>query len=253
MQEYKVLDKGFIRYLEKFGDELTIVNSARVSFGKQKTVMEASDGRLIHYLLKHHHTSPFRHVFFRFHINAPEFVMRQWFKHDVGAEWTSTNSHQLHGWNEISGRYIVMNEFHEPSEWRQQSLDKKQGSDGLMSNQTKYIEQYKTSMEYIQAVYHKMIDEGVAKEQARIILPLSLYTECIWTVSLQALLNFISLRTDIHAQSEIREYAMILYEMVREEFPYCCEAMEKINCEDTRGSHQGNSGEIREDPLCLHH
>jgi thymidylate synthase (FAD) len=250
MTEYKVLDKGFIRYLEKFGDELTIVNSARVSFGKQKTVMEPSDGKLIHYLLKHHHTSPFRHVFFRFHIKAPEFVMRQWFKHVVGAEWTSSSSHQLHGWNEISGRYIVMNEFYEPTEWRKQSQDKKQGSDGLMENQTIYTEQYKSALENIQDVYHKMIEDGVAKEQARIILPLSLYTECIWTVSLQALLNFISLRKDSHAQSEIRDYANILDEIISQEFPYSCQAMDKIMDEDTRVCHQECFEGTRVDPLC---
>jgi len=250
MTEYKVLDKGFIRYLEKFGDELTIVNSARVSFGKQKTVMEPSDGKLIYYLLKHHHTSPFRHVFFRFHIKAPEFVMRQWFKHVVGAEWTSSSSHQLHGWNEISGRYIVMNEFYQPTEWRKQSQDKKQGSDGFMENQTIYTEQYKSALENIQHVYHKMIEDGVAKEQARIILPLSLYTECIWTVSLQALLNFISLRKDSHAQSEIRDYAYILDEIISQEFPYCCQAMEKIMDEDTRVCHQECFEGTRVDPLC---
>ena len=248
MKEFKVLDKGFIRYLEKFGDELTIVNSARVSFGKQKEHIDASDGKLIHYLLKHHHTSPFRHIFFRFHIKAPEFVMRQWFKHVVGAEWTSTNSHQLHGWNEISGRYVVLDEFYEPKEWRKQSLDKKQGSDGLMENQEEYSQQYKSTLETIQNLYYKMIKDGVAKEQARIILPLSLYTECIWTVSLQAVLNFISLRVDSHAQSEIRDYATILDEIIREEFPYCCQALDKIRNEDTRVCHQGCSEGIQASP-----
>ena len=235
MKEYKVLDKGFINYFDKFGDELTIVNSARVSFGKQKTTFEESDAKLIRYLLKHQHTSPFRHVFFRFHIKAPEFVMRQWFKHVVGAEWTSTSSNQLHGWNEISGRYVVMDEFYNPTEWRKQSVDKKQGSDGLVENQEICTKDYIETLQMIQNTYKNMIQNGVAKEQARIILPLSLYTECIWTVSLQALFNFIMLRKDSHAQAEIQEYDKILDQIVKDEFPYSYSA---IIDEGTLESHQ---------------
>jgi len=221
-KEYPVLDKGFIRYLDRFGDELTIVNAARVSFGNQKSSFdEEKDGRLLHYLMQHGHTSPFRHVFFRFHIRAPEFVMRQWYKHVIGCEWSSPAQFPLHGWNEISGRYIAMNDFYIPQSWRKQSLNNKQGSDGLVENQTEQHDLYFTAIQSIQTVYQQLLDNGIAKEQARIILPLSIYTECIWTVSLQALLHFVQLRSDSHAQFEIREYANILHDILLHEFPHC--------------------------------
>lgn len=223
MKEWKVLDKGFIRYLDKFGDELTIVNAARVSFGKQKEQFDNKDEDLLRYLLKHGHTSPFRHVFFRFHIKAPEFVLRQWFKHVVGSEWSSPSPNQLHGWNEISGRYVEMHDFYIPDEWRKQSVDKKQGSDGLIDDDANrhFINKYNKYLEETQNLYQEMMDAGIAKEQARMLLPLSHYTECVWTVSLQALAHFVKLRDDDHAQQEIREYGKIMGAILRKEFPHC--------------------------------
>jgi len=221
IREYSVLEdkKGFIRYLERFGDELTIVNAARVSFGKQKEVLDEGDEKLIKYLWRHEHTSPFRHVFLRFHIRAPEFVMRQWYKHVIGAEWGP--GHQLHGWNEVSGRYVVLSDLYEPSVWRRQSTDKKQGSEGVLPDAEQDImkKQYGDALNGCLTAYQAMIDAGVAREQARMILPLSVYTECIWTVSLQALLHFVRLRDESHAQEEIREYARILRSILEEEFP----------------------------------
>ena len=220
-KEYQVLDQGFIRYVERFGDELTVVNAARVSFGHQKTVLDDADKKLLKYLLRHEHTSPFRHVFFRFHIKAPEFVMRQWFKHVVGSEWSASSSNPLHGWNEISGRYVVLSDIHTPETWRLQSKDRKQGSEGLLDpdQQEKVRDNYRTTLETCLSAYQTMIDAGVAREQARMILPLSMYTECIWTVSLQALIHFVRLRDESHAQEEIREYARIFRDILTEEFP----------------------------------
>jgi len=219
MTKFQVLDKGFIDFLEKFGDELTIANCARVSFGKMKTQMDDSDKRLIKYLLKHNHTSPFRHVFLRFHVKAPEFVMRQWYKHVVGIEWTSNSSAQLHGWNEISGRYVALRDYYFPEHWRKQSEDKKQGSDGLVSDQLAIHDKYASLIASVESLYHDLIHFNVAKEQARIVLPLSIYTECIWTVSLQALLNFIRLRDADDAQFEIREYAKVFTDILKTHFP----------------------------------
>lgn len=116
-----------------------------------------------------------------------------------------------------------------------QSIDKKQGSEGLVDNQETCSKEYMEALQVIQNTYKNMIQNGVAKEQARIILPLSLYTECIWTVSLQALFNFIVLRKDSHAQAEIQEYAKILDTIVQEEFPHCYSA---IIDEGTLESHQ---------------
>jgi thymidylate synthase (FAD) len=218
-----VLNKGFIDCQDIFGNELTIVNCARVSFGKKKEIFDANDEKLIKYLIQHEHYSPFRHIFFRFHIKAPEFVMRQWYKHVVGCEWTSSSSSQLHGWNEISGRYIEYadNDYYIPEKWRKQSQDKKQGSDGSFNQdvQIKYHESFQTIMNLIMTEYKNMIQNDIAKEQARILLPLNIYTEVIWTVSLQALMNFIKLRNEEHAQYEIREYAKVLNDLVNEHFP----------------------------------
>ena len=101
-----VLDKGFIEVVDSLGSDLTVVNSARVSFGKRKEKFDKSDERLVRYLAKHKHYSPFRHLQVQFHIKAPEFVMRQWYKHVVGIETTSNSSTKDHAWNEISGRYV---------------------------------------------------------------------------------------------------------------------------------------------------
>ena len=110
----KVLDKGFVEVIDTLGNDLTVVNSARVSFGKRKTKWDKSDERLVRYLAKHKHHSPFRHLQIQFHIKAPEFVMRQWYKHVVGIETTSNSSTKDHAWNEISGRYVPVEDFYTP-------------------------------------------------------------------------------------------------------------------------------------------
>lgn len=216
---WQVLDHGFVRCEDVFGSEVTIVNAARVSFGKRKEELDEKDARLIGYLLKHRHYSPFRHVMFRFHIKAPEFVMRQWYKHVVGCEWTSTHPTQLHGWNEISGRYVESFDFYTPDVWRQQSASKKQGSDGTVEDQADCAMDFRHGMQQIFEKYRILLRKGVATEQARIMLPLNVYTEVIWTTSLQALFHFIHLRLDEHAQYEIREYAKVFADVLRTQFP----------------------------------
>ena len=129
--EQKVLDAGFVKLIDTFGDELTIVNAARVSFGVQKTELSKSDIGLIRYLYRHKHYSPFRHLMFRFHIKAPEVVMRQLYKHVVGIEATSDSAVKDHAWNEISGRYKPVVDYYYPTVWRKQSSDSKQASMGL--------------------------------------------------------------------------------------------------------------------------
>ena len=128
----KVLDKGFIEVIDHLGNDLTVSNSARVSFGKRKDKYDKSDERLVRYLAKNKHYSPFRHLMVQFHIKAPEFVMRQWYKHVVGAETTSSYSTKDHAWNEISGRYVPVEEYYIPENWRQQSEDSKQASVGAI-------------------------------------------------------------------------------------------------------------------------
>ena len=216
-----VLDHGYVELLDTFGDELTIVNAARVSFGAQKSELEQKDRRLLHYLYKHKHMSPFRHLMFRFRIKAPEFVMRQAYKHVVGIEATSNDSTKDHAWNEISGRYKPVKEYYVPSVWREQSKDSKQASVGQIED-TKHQEAtqvFKHAMDVAVEAYDKLLALGVAKEEARIVLPLNQYTEVIWTCSAQAILNFIELRDEPFAQWEIREYAIAFRTILQQKKP----------------------------------
>ena len=217
-----VLDKGFIEVVDSLGDDLTVVNSARVSFGKRKEKFDKSDERLVRYLAKHKHYSPFRHLQIQFHIKAPEFVMRQWYKHVVGIETTSNGSTKDHAWNEISGRYVPVEEFYIPEIWRKQSEDNKQASEGVLEseNNGRAKHYYNTALSTTINMYNRLItDLGVAKEQARVILPLSQYTEVYWTASFQAIMNFIELRNEKTSQIEIQEYAKVLLELMHETFP----------------------------------
>ena len=217
----QVLDKGFIEVVDSLGNDLTVVNSARVSFGKRKKYWDKSDERLVRYLAKYKHYSPFRHLQIQFHIKAPEFVMRQWYKHVVGIETTSNSSAKDHAWNEISGRYVPVEDFYVPDVWRKQSEDNKQASEGVLDDlqQKRMNGVFNEYMRQVEMAYDRMIDAGMAKEQARIILPLNQYTEVYWTASFQAIMNFIELRNEKTSQIEIQEYAKVLLELMEETFP----------------------------------
>ena len=218
----EVLDKGFVEVIDSLGDDLTVVNSARVSFGKRKTKWDKGDERLVRYLAKYKHYSPFRHLQVQFHVKAPEFVMRQWYKHVVGIETTSNGSTKDHAWNEISGRYVPVEEYYIPEIWRKQSDDNKQASEGELNseNNKRAIHYYNTALSTTMNMYDRLINDlGVAKEQARVILPLSQYTEVYWTASFQAIMNFIELRNEKTSQIEIQEYAKVLLELMHDTFP----------------------------------
>lgn len=219
MSVFKVLDKGEIELLDTLGSDLTVVNSARVSFGNKKTEFDNKDRILVKYLADNKHFSPFRHIQLQLRIKSPEFVMRQWYKHVVGIETTSSYSTKDHAWNEISGRYKPVEEYYYPEEWRAQSSDNKQASLGLIGNQEEAHTIFKNVMQQSLESYQKLLSLGVAKEQARIILPLNQYTEVYWTASFQAVANFIELRDHDHAQFEIREYAKVLAKITKEAFP----------------------------------
>jgi thymidylate synthase (FAD) len=215
----KVLDKGFIEVIDTLGNDLTVVNSARVSFGKRKEKFDKSDERLVRYLAKYKHYSPFRHLQIQFHIKAPEFVMRQWYKHVVGIETTSNSSTKDHAWNEISGRYVPVEDFYMPDVYRAQSDDNKQASEGEVEDQEKAQKTWTDAHWYLIGFYDDLLNMGVAKEQARAILPLSQYTEVYWTASFQAVMNFIELRNEKTSQWEIQEYAKSLLDLMHKSFP----------------------------------
>lgn len=209
--------------------DLEIVNAARVSFGKQKTILDEKDIKLINYLISNKHFSPFRHAQLSFRIRVPEFVARQFYRHVIGCHYTSNESTTIdHGWNEISGRYVILeDEFYIPKEFRKQSKNNKQGS----SEETLLWEDKElATAEYIAAVrqsyntYEYLLKLGIAKEIARGILPVSFYTEFIWTASFEAIMNFIKLRNHEHAQLETRELAKDILTIIKDKAPISTEA-----------------------------
>ena len=219
-RDMKVLDKGFVEVIDTLGDDLTVVNSARVSFGKRKTKWDKTDERLVRYLAKHKHHSPFRHLQIQFHIKAPEFVMRQWYKHVVGIETTSNSATKIMpGMRLVVGMYVE--DFYVPSVWRKQSEDNKQASEGVLDDlqQKRMNMTYQVFLNLLEMAYDMMINAGVAKEQARVVLPLSQYTEVYWTASFQAVMNFIELRDEKTSQWEIQEYAKVVKELCLTSFP----------------------------------
>lgn len=214
------VSSGFVNLIDVMGNDLTVVNAARVSFGKRSESLEDRDERLISYLLKHEHTSPFRHGFFTFHIKAPIFVLRQWGKHQVGCSW-----------NEISLRYIKHNMgFWSPSSWRGKPADSvKQGSGAEINDQCEAQKVYSDALATAEQSYNRLIELGVCNEQARAILPMSLMTEFWWTASLQAVLRFLDLRLAKDAQSEIRDYAEAVEKIVHSKYPVVLNAWRMYN------------------------
>jgi thymidylate synthase (FAD) len=216
--EIKVLDWGFVRLVDHLGSDLSVVNAARVSFGKRKDALDEGDEKLVRYLAQHEHTSPFRHTAMTMHVKAPIFVFRQWMKHRIGSEF-----------NEISGRYVVFpdDEYYVPEVFRQQAKVNKQGSEGEIAPEHReraaaaYLEACRQSV----AHYRELLELGVCKEQARCVLPLGLYSEVYWTVSLQAVAHFIRLRSDSHAQWEIQQYAAAVRAMVEQVYPVSMKAL----------------------------
>ena len=202
--------KSALRLLDSMGNSLSVVNDARQSFAAESTEWTDRDGKLLRYLAKHHHTSPFRGVVFKWSVKAPLFIARQWWKHAVASTYVDD---QL-GWNEKSFRYCAADEaeFYIPMEFLQQSDNNRQASAGPLPSEGQQLAlvQYVQAIEACKQAYAGLLLTGVSKEQARAILPPALYTSFVWTCSLQALFHFISLRIGHGAQGEIVEYAKAL-------------------------------------------
>jgi len=214
---YNVLDKGFIKLVDFIGGDLRCVQSARVSFDSQSKG-EERDKKLIEYLIKHEHWTPFEHSVFQFHIKCPIFVARQWMRHRWGS------------YNEVSARYTeVKDEFYIPQKFRVQDTINKQGS--LESNKLdneNLLKEYENSINSSFKTYKYLIENGVAREMARMVIPVSQYTQYYWTVNSRSLLNFLKLRMDEHAQYEIREYAKKIAIIFEKLMPWTWEAFNKI-------------------------
>ena len=221
-------DKGFVELVDHMGTDLTIVNSARVSFGKHKESLDAQDKKLINYLVEHKHTSTFEHNLITFRVKAPLFVRSQHHRHRT---WS---------YNEISRRYTDFNiEFYEPGAFRKQSKSNRQASD-IDSSFNPYMptdsldtlasyrvrDHHKKSLE----LYNKLMEAGVCREQARGVLPQNMYTEYYGTVNLNNLLKFVSLRIHEGAQWEIQELAQGMLKIAEGLWPIAVKAFrEKEN------------------------
>lgn len=214
----RCLDKGFIRLVDIMGDDSSVVQAARVSYGKG-TKKISEDRGLIRYLMSHRHTSPFEMVEFKFHVRVPMDCWRQWIRHRTANV------------NEYSTRYsLAIDEKQEtnPEKWRLQSPGNKQGSSGFLNAElgNKFSEEEKKFHEIARNLYQERINAGIAKEQARKDLPLSTYTESYWKIDLHNLLHFLKLRLDPHAQYEIRTYAEAIAQIVKDLCPLSYEAFE---------------------------
>ena len=211
-REFPVLNKGFIRLVDYLGGDERIVQAARVSYG-EGTKSNREDSSLIDHLLRNGHTSPFEQVILTFHVKLPIFVARQWIRHRTARV------------NEISGRYSVMkDDFYvpAPADIALQSADNKQGrAQGTVAEElaSSIIVRMEKGQRAAYEEYTDLVGSGLARELARIDLPLSLYTEWYWQIDLHNLFGFLQLRLDPHAQLEIREYARILLEIARRVSP----------------------------------
>ena len=215
----KVLNKGFVRLVDYMGSDERIVAAARVSYGAG-TKSFRQDRGLINYLLRNDHTSPFEQVVFTFHAKMPIFVARQWIRHRTARV------------NEISGRYSVMkDEFYVPAkrDVAFQSSDNKQGrcTETVPDSLRKQVLDILTSANARSyRDYTRLLDKNIARELARVNLPLSLYTEWYWQIDLNNLFHFLALRLDAHAQVEIRRYAEAIDRLARTVCPLAFEAFD---------------------------
>ena len=208
----RVLDHGFVRLDDAMASDLSVVNGARVSFARHKTEMDESDQGLIRFLMRDRHGTPFEHNAFRFHVRAPLFVAREWFRHRVSS------------FNEFSMRYATAtDDFYvpEPEDVRSQV-----GKPGAYSFEPVEPELAETAREELRSVYEeaystytRLVELGVARELARVVMPMGAYTEFYWTVNARSLMNFVSLRAAESAQREIQRYAEACERFFAEKMP----------------------------------
>jgi thymidylate synthase (FAD) len=211
--------EGFVELVDVFGDDCSIVNAARVSFGAQTEEFTDKDAKLMSYLWEHEHTSPFRMASIKFRVKAPIFVLRQWMKHVIGCSW-----------NEVSGRYVeIKEEFFRPDIWRLQHPTSKQSSYGHVETniELEAFDRLNESYKVCYQNYKWMLSQGICREQARVQLPLGMYSSCIWKADLQAIMHFLALRLDEHAQEEIREFAGAVKEITAFLFPESMKLLDK--------------------------
>lgn len=227
VRELKVLDHGHVRLIDFMGNDRRIVDAARVSY-QVGTKAVSSDRHLIRYLIRNYHTTPLEKIRFEFHVKLPLFVARQWMRHRTGT------------FNEVSARYSVLpDQFYIPQQVRKQSASNRQGSSDQIVDEVKigdplepilidpqtFLEE---TSENAYAHYQALLEAGTARELARTVLPVNIYTEFYWTVDLWNLMHFLRLRLDPHAQYEIRVYAEAILSLIKDncDLDYAIEAFE---------------------------
>ena len=210
-----------VTYVDGCGSDLNVCNAARVSFHKVSEEFTEKDSKLIAYLYKHKHFSPFNHAFLSFRVKAPIFVARQLVKH------------KFMPWNEVSRRYVDEEpEFYFPNGWRLKADNVKQGSSDVLHKGTSFDYIYWTPEKEVEGctesaldTYRALLDEGICPEQARMVLPQNAMTEWIWSGTLGAFLDMLKLRLDTHTQQETRQVALKIAYFVESFFPHSFNAM----------------------------
>jgi thymidylate synthase (FAD) len=208
----EVLDHGFVRLDASMADDLSVANAARVSFARRKEELDDSDLGLIRFLMRERHGTPFEHNAFRFHVRCPIFVAREWFRHRVGS------------FNEFSMRYArATDEFYVPAPEDVRSQVGKPGAYTFEPVDPELAESARDEMRAVYdqayATYERLVEQGVAREVARAVLPVGAYTEFYWTINARSLMNFVSLRAAETAQREIRRYAEAVEALFSEAMP----------------------------------
>jgi thymidylate synthase (FAD) len=213
---------GFVELLETFGNDLTVVNAARVSFAKESLALEPKDEKLIKYLAEHNHITPFFHPQLRFRLKMPIYVAREWFRHTIGFAR-----------NEVSRRYVDDKPecyLPPPDSLRERDTNKKQGSKPTPIEHAAAVhESIKAFQGQAITMYESLLEQKVAPEVARGVLPQSMYTEFIETGSLSAYARLCTLRLDPHAQAEIQVYAAAVSKLIEERFPVSWRALQRLD------------------------
>ena len=207
-----VLDHGFVRLDDVMASDLSVANAARVSFARRKEELDDADAGLIRFLMRERHGTPFEHNAFRFHIRCPIFVAREWFRHRVGS------------FNEFSMRYAkATDEFYVPAPEDVRTQVGKPGAYTFETVDPELAEQTRDDMRAVYeaafATYERLVEQGIAREVARAVLPVGAYTEFYWTINARSLMNFVSLRAADTAQREIRRYAEAVERFLEEHMP----------------------------------
>ena len=225
-----VLDKGYVRIVDQLGNDTSVVNAARVSYDKESKGFDEKDAKLLQFLIREGHTSPFRHAALTFEVYAPLFVARQWWKYAVA----STHIDDQNGWNESSRRYVTEDEeFYVPqaNEWRSKPENSKQGSGQPIDEEVgaDYTVILEGMIRTAEKAYHTAMEDGIAPELARLFLPAyGMYVRWRWTISLQGVMTFLDQRLGHDAQVEIQEYAKAVRNLSAQAFPATFRAIDGV-------------------------